>query len=400
MTSIQIEIKKKVGKPKKQPNRIVQIPNNKKNIKIFSSNLEYVHKNEANTNININNNLKTIHKLQEELNNYKAKSQKLEEEIIQLNLKIKEFTEKNEKIKKSKEEEEKNSEDNQNYHNQKINELKTVVSSTYFILIEIIELILNQKYKDKDNTLAGKNIENISMDVYEQNVYTEEEKKSLILEQIQQILYFKINFMNKMYNLNLEKLCEKIKQWNFSTNKDKEASFSSFSAFSNNKKRNSNISISNSDLALGIISPPRSPKFPGRHDDNSVISNIMDESTIKDFSTSIIHYNNIAQQGGIGTDSFFFEGENLLKYKEDIDNKEQSKGKDVNLINTSFKDLSIIKSGDEPGLENISFTKNLDKYVANIEEGDEDINSGESKDKNKEIFIKNENQFNISFNEI
>lgn len=206
--------------------------------------------------------------------------------------------------------------------------------------------------------------------------------------------------MNKMYNLNLEKLCEKIKQWNFSTNKDKEASFSSFSAFSNNKKRNSNISISNSDLALGIISPPRSPKFPGRHDDNSVISNIMDESTIKDFSTSIIHYNNIAQQGGIGTDSFFFEGENLLKYKEDIDNKEQSKGKDVNLINTSFKDLSIIKSGDEPGLENISFTKNLDKYVANIEEGDEDINSGESKGKNKEIFIKNENQFNISFNEI
>ena len=64
-----------------------------------------------------------------------------------------------------------------------------------------------------------------------------------------------------------------------------------------------------------------------------------------------------------------------MRYKEDIENKEQSKIKDVNLINTSFKDLSIIKSGDEPGLENISFTKNLDKYVANICDGD----SGENK---------------------
>ena len=240
------------------------------------------------------------------------------------------------------------------------------------------------------------------MDVYEQSVNTDEEKKSLILEQIQQILIFKINFMNKMYKLNLDKLCEKIKNWNFNTNKeDKNASFSSFSAFSNNKKRNSNISISNSELAFGIISPPRSPKFPGRQDSNSVISNIMDESTIKDFSTSIIHYNyNNAQQGGIGADSFFFEGENLLKYKEEIENKEQSKIKDVNLINTSFKDLSIIKSGDEPGLENISFTKNLDKYVANIGDGDVDINTGDNDNNNKEIFIKNENQLNISFNDI
>ena len=233
------------------------------------------------------------------------------------------------------------------------------------------------------------------MDIYEQSVYTEEEKKSLILEQIQQILLFKINYINKLYNLNLEKLCDKIKQWNFNTN----TSFSSFSAITNNKKKNSNISMSNSDLTLGIISPPRSPKFPGNHDSNSYISNIMDESTIKDFSTSIIHYNytNNAQQG-MGVDSFFFEGENLLKYKEDIENKEQSKVKDVNLINKSFKDLSIIKSGDEPGLENISFTKNLDKYVANIEDGDVDIDINNNK--NKEIFIKNENQLNISFNEI
>ena len=397
MTTIQVEIKKKVGKSKKQFSRLVQMQNNKKMIRIISSNKNDNNNISINNSSNIinNNNIKTIHKLQEELNNYKIKCQKLEEEIIQLNFKIKEITEKDEKLKKNKEEEEKNYEVNENYSSKKINELKNIVSSTYNILIEIIEIILNQKFKDKDNTLTQRQLENISMDVYEQSVNTDEEKKALILEQIQQILIFKINYMNKMYKLNLEKLCEKIKNWNFNTNKDKDASFSSFSVFSNNKKRNSNISISNSDLALGIISPPRSPKFPGRHDSNSVISNIMDESTIKDFSTSIIHYNyNNAQQGGIGADSFFFEGENLLKYKEDIENKEQSKIKDVNLINTSFKDLSIIKSGDEPGLENISFTKNLDKYVANIVDGD----SGDNK--KKEIFIKNENQLNISFNDI
>ena len=394
--SIQIEIKKRIGKPKKQSVKIMQYTqNNKKSVKLFSSNLDHGHKNENTSYSHNNNSNKIIHKLEEELNTYKTKSQKQEEEIMQLNLKIKEITENNEKMKNNKKEEEKNSENNENFSSAKFNQLKKALSSTYSILIEIIELILNQKYKD--NTSTSRQMENLSMDVYEQTVYTDEEKKSLLLEQIQQILIFKINFMNKVYKLNLEKLCDKIKQWNFTVNKDKDASFSSFSAISNNKKRNSNISMSNSDLALGIISPPRSPKFPGRQDSNSVISNIMDESTIKDFSTSIIHYNyNNPQQGGIGADSFFFEGDNLLKSKEEIENKEQSK-KDNNLINTSFKDLSLIRSGEEP--ENISFTKNMDKYMSNIAGGDNYINNDEN-NSNKKILIKNENQFNISFNDI
>jgi len=125
----------------------------------------------------------------------------------------------------------------------------------------------------------------------------------------------------------------------------------------------------------------------------------MDESTIKDLSTSIINYNN-APHFGLGGDSFFFENENLPKSKEDIDNKEQSKGKEVNLINTSFKDLSLIRSGDEQALGNISFTKNIDKYAPNMEggENDNDINSGDIQ--NKEIIIKHENQLNISFSDI
>ena len=409
--SSQIEAKKKLMKVKKPTYKAIQISqNNKKNNKI----LDHPPKNDNNINANINstilnhnNNAKTIQKLQDELNVYKVKSEKLEEEIMKLNLKIKEMTEKNEKIAK-KNEEEKNSEEDSSFSSQKKNPLKKAISSAYDILIELVELILNQKtYKDKDkeNNSTQKQIENISMDIYEPSVYNDEERKSLLFEQIQQILIFKINFINKIYHLGLEKQCERIKNWNLNsmnTTKDnnKDISFLSFSAFSNNKKRSHNVSMSNSDIALGIgITPPHSPKFPGRKDSYSAISNIMDESTIKDLSTSIINYNN-APHFGLGGDSFFFENENLSKSKEDIDNKEHSKGKEVNLINTSFKDLSLIRSGDEQALGNVSFTKNLDKYPPNMEggENDNDINSGDMQ--NKEIIIKNDNQFDISFNDI
>jgi hypothetical protein len=415
--SSQIDAKKKLMKVKKPTYKALQISQNiKKNIKI----LDHPPKNDNNINNNINstilnhnnnNNAKTIQKLQEELNIYKDKSEKLEEEIMKLNLKIKEMTEKNEKIAK-KNEEEKNSEEDSSFSSQKKNPLKKAISSAYDILIELVELILNQKtYKDKDkdkdkeNNSTQKQIENISMDIYEPSVYNDEERKSLLFEQIQQILIFKINFINKIYHLGLEKQCERIKNWNLNsinTTKDnnKDISFLSFSAFSNNKKRSHNVSMSNSDIALGIgITPPHSPKFPGRKDSYSAISNIMDESTIKDLSTSIINYNN-APHFGLGGDSFFFENENLSKSKEDIDVKDHSKGKEVNLINTSFKDLSLIRSGDEQALGNVSFTKNLDKYPPNMEggENDNDINSGDMQ--NKEIIIKNENQFDISFNDI
>ena len=234
--SIQEEIKKKILRPKKLINKMCQISqNSKKHFKIFNLNLDHGHKIENYSYINRNsflnnNNIRTIHKLQEELNSYKIKTKKLEEEIMKLNLKIKE---KDEKIKNKIEEEEKNSEDNEKYNSQNINQLKKLIS----ILIEIIEIILNQKFKekekDKDNNMTSKYIENISMDLYEPSISNDEEKKSVLLEQIQQILIFKLNFINKIYKLNLEKLCEKIKQWNLNitkdNNKDKDASFSSFS---------------------------------------------------------------------------------------------------------------------------------------------------------------------------
>ena len=395
--SLQVDLKKKIIKTKKPSYKLIQFSqNNKKPFKLQ----------DHNNNININitnksensNNAKTIHKLQEELNIYKTKSQKLEEENIKLNFKIKEITEKNENM-KLKKEEEKNSEDSSNsFSNKKnTNSLKKAISSAYDILIELIELILNQKnYSIKDKDAKA---QNISMDMYESSVYNDEERKALLFEQIQQILIFKINFINKRFNLGLEKQCERIKNWNINainTTKDnnKDISFSSFSAFSNNKKRSLNISINNSDIGSAIgISPPRSPKFQGRKGSYSAISNLMDESTIKDFSTSIINYNN-ANHNGLGGDSFFFENENLSKSKEDIDNKEQSKTKEINLINTSFKDLSLIRSGDEQG-GNISFNK--DTNFIEGEEKDEGDNNGKN---NKEIFIKDDNTLNISFNDI
>ena len=395
--SLQVDLKKKIIKGKKPSYKLIQFSqNNKKPFKLQ----------DHNNNININitnksensNNAKTIHKLQEELNIYKTKSQKLEEENIKLNFKIKEITEKNENM-KLKKEEEKNSEDSSNsFSNKKhTNSLKKAISSAYDILIELIELILNQKkYSIKDKDAKA---QNISMDMYESSVYNDEERKALLFEQIQQILIFKINFINKRFNLGLEKQCDRIKNWNINainTTKDnnKDISFSSFSAFSNNKKRSLNISINNSDIGSAIgISPPRSPKFQGRKGSYSAISNLMDESTIKDFSTSIINYNN-ANHNGLGGDSFFFENENLSKSKEDIDNKEQSKTKEINLINTSFKDLSLIRSGDEQG-GNISFNK--DTNFIEGEEKDEGDNNGKN---NKEIFIKDDNTLNISFNDI
>ena len=399
--SLQVDIKKKIMKGKKPIYKSTQFAqNNKKTIKLSD------HYN--NNNININNkskninNAKIIIKLQEELNIYKTKSQKLEEEIIQLNFKLKEMTEKNENMKLKKEEEKNSEEDNSSNsfsNKKKTNSLKKAICSAYEILIELIELILNQKnYNKKDKDVK---IENISMDMYESSVYNDEERKALLFEQIQQILIFKINFINKKYNLGLEKQCERIKNWNINTiniTKDniKDISFSSFSAFSNNKKRSLNISMNNSDIGSAIgISPHRSPKFQGqgRRDSYSAISNLMDESTIKDFSTSIINYNN-ANHNGLGGDSFFFENENLSKSKEDIDNKEQSKTKEINLINTSFKDLSLIRSGDEQ-VGNISFNKDTNNI-----EGEEKDDSNNEIEQNKEIFIKDENKLNISFNDI
>ena len=399
--SLQIDLKKKIIKGKKPSYKLMQLSqNNKKTIKIQDHSNNNIIINKSN-NIITNNNTKTILKLQEELNLYKTKNQKLEEEIKILNFKIKEMTEKSETIKKKKEEEKNSEDDNSSnsFSNKKNNNyLKKAIISAYEILIELIELILNQKnYKAKDKDYK---LENISMDIYESSVYNDEERKNLLFDQIQQILLFKINFINKKYNLGLEKHCERIKNWNMNSiniTKDNinNISFSSFSAFSNNKKRSLNISMTNSDIGLQI-SPPHSPKFQGRRDSISAISNLMDESTIKDLSTSIINYNNV-NNNGLGGDSFFFENENLSKSKEDIDNKEQSKIKEINLINTSFKDLSLIRSGDEQGEQggNISFNKDT-----NFVEGEGGDNDDENKNNNKEIFIKDDNNFNISFNDI
>ena len=179
--SLQIDLKKKIIKGKKPSYKLIQFSqNNKKSFKLSDHNY--------NNNININsrsensNNAKTIQKLQEELNIHKTKSQKLEEEIIRLNFKIKEITEKNESMKQKKEEE-KNSEDISNsFSNKKpTNPLKKAISSAYEILIELIELILNQKnYKIKDKETKP---ENISMDMFESSVYNDEERKTLLFEQ-------------------------------------------------------------------------------------------------------------------------------------------------------------------------------------------------------------------------
>ena len=78
------------------------------------------------------------------------------------------MTEKNENMKLKKEEEKNSEEDNSSNsfsNKKKTNSLKKAICSAYEILIELIELILNQKnYNKKDKDVK---IENISMDMYE-----------------------------------------------------------------------------------------------------------------------------------------------------------------------------------------------------------------------------------------
>ena len=374
--------KKQPPKNKKllqKPSQPIQNP--KKTYKAFIANIEHNMKSENiinnnnsnNNNISYQNNTKTIQKLQEELNLYKTKTLKYEEEILSLNKKIKEIIEKNNKNK----EEEKNSDNDSNsISSNKVNNLKKLIKSIFDIFLDIIELILSQKI-NKENYQTQKPSESISIDIYETNTFNDEDKRSIIFEQIQQILIFKLNYIKKFYNLKLDKHCERIKNWTiFSINnkENKDISFSSFSGLSTqNIKRNSTF-MTGSDIG---ISTPHSPKFPERKDSSSLISNII----------------------GLGGDSFSLEGENLSKYKEDLDNKEQSKGKEVDLINTSFKDLSLIRSGDELSVGKISFTKNLDKFSSN-NNIDNNIDNDINEDVNKEIIIRNDNQLNISFNEI
>lgn len=390
-----IEPKKKTTKFKKFIPKAYQLSQNvKKNYKLSGPNQEHGAKNES-VNNNLNNSAitsKNMHKLQEELNLYKLKAEKLEEEVLNLNLKIKEMSDKC--IKNN--EEEKNSDEN-SFSSQKINRIKKELISSYEIMLDIVEVILNQKSskdKEKENSLTPRQMENNnSLDVYEQSVYNEEERKALLLEQIQQILIRKLNIINKTCHLCLEKQCERVKQWNLNNMNNKDISFSSFSAFSNNKKKNSNSnnSITCSDIGIGI-SAPHSPKFPGRQDSYSMISNIMDESAAVEFSQSIINSNNAPHFVG---DSFSFEGENLSKSKEDLENKDQLKIKEPNLVNTSLKDWSLIRSGDDQSIIKLSFNKNLDKDTNNIEGAENE----QLENQNKEIFIKNdEDQFNISFN--
>ena len=185
MISSTLDTKKKlIIKPKKPHHKNVQLSqNNKKNFRIFDFEPRYSNNIILNNNNNTINNAKTIQKLQEELNIYKTKSEKLEEEIIKLNNKIKEISEKNEKISKKNEEEKNSEEDNSSFSSQKKNPLKKAVSSAYDILIELVELILNQKiYKEKENNLTPKQSQNISMDVYEPSVYNDEERKSILFE--------------------------------------------------------------------------------------------------------------------------------------------------------------------------------------------------------------------------
>ena len=123
--------------------------------------------------------------------------------------------------------------------------LATAIQSSYDVLIEIIELVLIQPKNQKDYS-SNKQQENIScsMDIYDTSsiINNDEDRRAVVFEQIQQILLFKLNSLNKLFKLGLDKQIEKVKNWNFNFLNTSTNNISNITSNKDNKENISNIS--------------------------------------------------------------------------------------------------------------------------------------------------------------
>lgn len=192
---------------------------------------------------------KDIEKLQNEL----MESKKL---LLTYENKIKELTEKLEKT------------NSIQFPGIEDHKLTIAIQSSYDVLIEILELVLIQSKNQKDYSY-NKQQENVScsMDVYDTSsiINNDEDKKVVVFEQIQQILLFKLNTLNKLFKLGLEKQIDKVKNWNFNV---LNTSINNISNIRSNKDNKENISnISN----LSYLSNQRN-KIQQQNNNNSMSS--------------------------------------------------------------------------------------------------------------------------------
>ena len=186
------------------------------------------------------------------------------------------------------------------------------LQSTYNLLIDIIEFFLFPKQRKESVNQVQENSN--SIDIYDNNsIINDEERKNILFENIQKILIYKLTSISSYLNFELNSQILRIKNWNFSKENNSNLNISNISF---NRKNNS---LTYSDISF----LQQSPKFYDnkRESISDIYSNIVDD----DFSQSIIKQNN--------NESFSLEYNDGFKHKEDENNIQNKK-----LIDISFED--------------------------------------------------------------
>ena len=186
------------------------------------------------------------------------------------------------------------------------------LQSTYNLLIDIIEFFLFPKQRKESVNQVQENSN--SIDIFDNNsILNDEERKNIIVENIQKILIYKLTSISSYLNFELNSQILRIKNWNFSKDNNSNLNISNISF---NRKNNS---VTFSDISF----LQQSPKFYDnkRESISDIYSNIVDA----DFSQSLIKQNN--------NESFSLEYNDGFKHKEDENNIPNKK-----LIDISFED--------------------------------------------------------------
>ena len=185
------------------------------------------------------------------------------------------------------------------------------LQSTYNLLIDIIEFLLFPKQRKESVNQIQENSN--SIDIYDNNsIINDEERKNIIFENIQKILIYKLSSISSYLNVELNSQILRIKNWNFSKENNSNLNISNISF---NRKNNS---VTFSDISF----LQQSPKF---YDKKESISDIYSNIVDADFSQSLIKQNN--------NESFSLEYNDGFKHKEDENNIPNKK-----LIDISFED--------------------------------------------------------------
>lgn len=230
----------------------------------------------------------SLFKIKEEILDLKEKNQKLmnENEYLRQKLNIADKTiEQRYQIQQ-------NAIDNEIINDKRYDNLLSQSQSLLEMFVDIVEIFLFQtKNITRDSARMMHNNDNISfsIDVYEPSVYTEDDRRMSLLEQIQSLISFKVKIFQDQFGINIENMKGRVNDWNKSYLKDKDNTSNSFS-FSNisqiKSKSQQNMVSANSLSCSGYNTSsnnvPLSPKF--YRDEASDFCKSLNESELNGFN--------------------------------------------------------------------------------------------------------------------